>query len=70
MQELKHDLLESSKQLQGIEISKTMIYKTASFHSYQLPHATFSVPTQTPINLFEHKPSNKFNNEIREYNLT
>ena len=69
---LYHLLLNSSKHLQGIKLSKLNdLQDYASFHSYQLPHATFSVPTQTPINLFEHKKlSNKFNNETREYNLT
>ena len=71
-QELKHDLLESSEQLQNIEITKTMIYKTMlvfTHINYHMQH--FFVPTQTQINLFEHKQlSNKFNNKTREYNLT
>ena len=68
---LYHILLNSSKNLQGIKLSKfNDLQDYASFHSYQLPHATFSVPTQTPINLFEHKLSNKFNNKTRDYNLT
>ena len=70
--EFYHLLLNSSKHLQGIKLSKfNDLQDYASFHSYQLPHATFSIPTQTPINLFEHKKlSNKFNNETRQYDLT
>ena len=41
MQELKHDLLESSKKLPSIKLFKTI---------YQLPHAAFSVSNQIAIN--------------------
>ncbi len=39
--ELKHDLLESSKQLPSIKLFKTI---------YQLPHEAFSVSNQIAIN--------------------
>ena len=41
MQELKHDLLESSKQLPSIKLFKTI---------YQLPHEAFSVSNQIAMN--------------------
>ncbi len=41
MQELKHDLLEISKQLPSIKLFKT---------TYQLPHEAFSVSNQIAIN--------------------
>ena len=40
MQELKHDLFESSKQLPSIKLFKTI---------YQLPHEAFSVSNQIAI---------------------
>ena len=51
MQELTHDLLESSKQLQSIKLSNTMIYKNKHvFSIYHLPHVAFSVSNQIAIN--------------------
>ena len=41
MQELKHDLLERSKQLPSIKLFKII---------YQLPHEAFSVSNQIAIN--------------------
>ena len=41
MQELKHDLLENSKQLPSIKLFKTI---------YQLAHEAFSVSNQIAIN--------------------
>ena len=41
MQELKHDLLESSKQLPSIKLFKII---------YHLPHEAFSVSNQIAIN--------------------
>ena len=41
MQELKHDLFESSKQLPSNKLFKTI---------YQLPHEAFSVSNQIAIN--------------------
>lgn len=41
MQELKHDLFESSKQLPSIKLFKTI---------YQLPHEAFSVSNQIAMN--------------------
>ena len=41
MQELKHDLLESSKQLPSIKLFKII---------YQLPHEAFSVSNQIAMN--------------------
>ena len=56
IQEIKHDLLESSKQLKNNKLSKTMIFKHEYFFSiYHLPYVAFSVSNQTSTNLFEHK---------------
>jgi hypothetical protein len=46
MQELKHEILESSKQLPSIKLIKTMIYRCA-FLIYHLPHVAFSVTKKT-----------------------
>ena len=51
MQELKHELLEGSKQLQSIKLSKTVIYKSMQVFS-NIPTTTRSISISNQAQIY------------------